>query len=115
MTKRLRHKVHSILALLLLAVFMGPMLYKPVHTLLAHHEMVAHAGSCGHHQHLITNQVKSCPVCSFEFYVFTLQQKVCLPEAVFIYHDQPTAQTQSCDIRQSSHIFQLRAPPVCSL
>jgi len=113
MDKIVKHTIQSQIALLLLAVFICPLLIKPVHVLLAHHELPEKIGTNGHQQAVSANRCKDCPICDFEFYTFIPQQKASVPQAIYILFDQQTAHSVNCHIRQSSHIFQLRAPPVC--
>jgi len=113
MNKIAKHTFQSQIALLLLAVFVCPLLFKPVHVLLAHHELSEKIGTNGHQQTVTADHCKDCPICDFEFYIFIPQQKTDVPQAIYILFDQQAAHTVNCRIRQSSHIFQLRAPPVC--
>ena len=113
MVKIAKHTIQSQIALLLLAVFICPLLFKPVHVLLAHHELSEKSCTYGHQQAFTANHCKDCPICDFEFYAFIPQQITSVPQAIYILYGQQTAHTVNCHIRQSSHIFQLRAPPVC--
>jgi hypothetical protein len=113
MNKIVKHTIQPQLALLLLAVLVCPLLFKSVHVLLAHHERSEKTDANGYQQAVTANHGKDCSICDFEFYTFIPQQKTSVPQAIYILFDQQTAHTVNCHIRQSSHIFQLRAPPVC--
>jgi hypothetical protein len=113
MNKIAKYTIQSQLALLLLVVFVCPLFIKPAHTLLAHHKLSETICANGHGQAVTADHCKECPICDFEFYTFIPQQKASVPQAIYIVYYQQTAPTVNCHIRQSSYIFQLRAPPVC--
>ena len=106
-----KHINQSRFALLLLAVFVSSMLVKPVHSLLAHHELSE--GICTHElgQAVTTNHHKDCPVCDFEFCTFIPQKQISIPHATMIVRNEQTLSTVACLANNSSHLFQLRAPP----
>jgi hypothetical protein len=113
MNRIVKHTIQSQWALLLLAMFVCPSLFKPVHILLAHHGHSEKVCTNGHQQAVNADFCRDCPICDFEFYTFIPQQKASVPQAIYILFDQQTTHTVNRHIRQSSHIFQLRAPPVC--
>lgn len=113
MNKTTKHTIHSQFALLLLAVFISSLLIKPAHILLTHHDQSNGAFANGYGQAVTTSNHKDCPICDFEFCIFIPQQKTSVPQALCTFFKQQTAHTVTCLIRQSSHLFQLRAPPIC--
>jgi len=113
MNKTARHTIQSRFALLLLAVFVSSLLIKPAHSLLAHHELANGICVNQHGLSVSTNHYKDCPICDFEFCTFIPQQETAVPQAICIVYHQQSAHAVNCIIRQSFHLFQLRAPPVC--
>jgi len=111
MNKIVKHTIQSRYALLFLAVFVGSLLVKPAHLLFAHHghseaESTHHDG-----QTVSNNHNNDCPVCDFEFCTFIPQKQITVPQiSVIVREDQPV-RTVACLAVQSSHLFQLRAPP----
>jgi len=109
MNKTATHIIRARLALLLLAVFASSLLIKPIHLLTAHH----HELSLVQENAVSGERHESCSICDFEFCQFIPQQKTSVPQAICVVYTQQTAHTVTCLIRQSSHLFQLRAPPAC--
>jgi hypothetical protein len=112
MNKKSQFKATSTLALLLLAVFVISVAFKPIHVLLSTHHSTENV--CKHlDSESITDQHQdSCPVCEFEFCLFIPQNQFNLPQLVANLEGKLTARIFSCLVHQSSHHFQLRAPPV---
>jgi hypothetical protein len=113
MNKIAKHTIQSQFALLLFAVFISSLLIKPIHILLVHHELSGKVCATEHGQVVTIDHYEDCPICDFEFCTFIPQQKTSIPQAICIVFKQQTPHTVTCLIRQSSHLFQLRAPPVC--
>ena len=111
MNTRFQFKATSTLALLLMAVFVISVAFKPVHVLLSNHHSTENV--CKHlDSESITDQHQdSCPVCDFEFCLFIPQNQFNLPQLVANLEGKLTARIFSCLVHQSSHHFQLRAPP----
>jgi len=113
MNKIAKHTIQSRFALLLLAVFTSSLLIKPTHILLVHHALAENTCANEHGQTVTTDHYKDCPICDFEFCTFIPQQEASVPQALCTFFKQQTAHTVTCLIRQSTHLFQLRAPPFC--
>lgn len=112
MNNKAKLTIQSPFALLLLAVFVGTMLVKPVHTLLADHQ---HSDVIGTSQggHAITSDhYKDCPVCDFEFCTFIPQKQIDILFISRIVRNEQALPTVGCLASVSTHLFQLRAPPV---
>jgi len=113
MGKTTRYKGRILLALLLTAVLTGSLLIKPVHILFVHHE-----GSETVHGVLPQNTVSSfyghdCTICDFEFCSFIPQKQVIVPQVTMFTLNELASRTVACFVCNSSHNFQLRAPPAC--
>lgn len=116
---RLNKNIRTQLALLFLAAFAIVLLIKPVHLLVHDHshdheqELVSHCDE-SHPSATVQFGAKHevCPICDFEFCQFIPQQKVLLPYVASSFCLKQVAPTLTCVIRKSSHLFQLRAPPV---
>lgn len=107
------HIARARLALLLLAVFAVSLLVKPVHMLTHQHDELHETIWLNSNQHSISGgQHETCPICDFEFCQFIPQQNTSVPQATAIVYQRQSARSIACLIRQSSHHFQLRAPPV---
>jgi len=108
MNLTVKHTFRAQIALLLLSLFLGALCMKPLHVLFIHHEQNGHFLSenaiSGEHQH-------NCPVCNFEFCEFIPRKAIVVPTAYCSFHKEQTPRIVACLIRQSSHLFQLRAPP----
>src|ERR1035437_826033 len=112
MNTRFQFKAPSTLALLLMAVFVISVTFKPIHVLMSSHHSTENV--CKHsNSDSITHQHQdSCPVCDFEFCLFIPQNQFNLPQLVANLEEKLTSRIFSCLIQQSSHHFQLRAPPI---
>ena len=98
-------------ALLLLAVFISSLLIKPAHSLFAHHEHLVSICTTAQGQAVTTEHYKDCPICDFEFCTFIPQKQISIPQATMIARNEQTPCTVACLANNSSHLFQLRAPP----
>jgi len=99
-------------ALLLTAVLAGSLLIKPVHILFVHHER-----SETIHVEFPQNSVSpfqghDCSICDFEFCSFIPQKQVIVPQVTMFSLNELASRTVACFVCNSSHNFQLRAPPV---
>jgi hypothetical protein len=111
MNKTVTHTNSSRLALLLVAVFVGSLISKPVHNLLTQHTLSEGIITIPGEYDVTTDHYKDCPVCDFEFCTFIPQELVNVPQtAEFLYkvHSFPTT---DCPQNQSVCLFSLRAPP----
>jgi hypothetical protein len=117
MYPKYKNKAVPSLALLLMAVFVIAVGFKPAHVLFAGHHYSTVKGcehKAGEHsdQETISNQHdESCPVCEFEFCLFVPQNQFNLPQLVVNLEEKLTSRIFSCLVHQASHHFQLRAPP----
>jgi len=111
MNKRFKHTIQSLFTLLLLAVFVGSMLIKPVHVLLAHHDSTEGVCENQHEIAFTTDHYKDCPICDFEFCTFIPVKSIRLPQITAIVRNEQTQSTVACLAGISTHLFQLRAPP----
>lgn len=111
MNKKARDIIQSRIALLLLAVFAGTLLIKPVHGLLSHHKLSE--GICINVNEVAftTDHYDDCPVCEFEFCTFIPQQQINVPNVSTLIFEKLTFETTTCLADNSVHLFQLRAPP----
>jgi hypothetical protein len=105
-------KQQTYFALLLLVVFTGSILIKPVHILLVHHDQTQIANSQTDRKVVSTPSHHDCAICDFEFCNFISQHQVDLPKVSEIYAAEVTPQVVDFISNQNSHHFQLRAPPV---
>ena len=103
--------IQSRFALLLLAVFIGSLLIKPTHSLLAHHELSEGICANEHGLTVTTDHYKDCPICDFEFCTFIPQKQISIPQVTMIVCNEQTPSTFACLASISTHLFQLRAPP----
>ena len=113
MNKTTKYNAQSRFALLLLVVFVGSLLIKPAHTLLAHHGHSEGVCTTGHGQAVTTDHYKDCAICDFEFCTFIPQAQTAIPQMTVIVRNEQTLPTVDCLVSISTHLFQLRAPPAC--
>ncbi|MEI7502328.1 MAG: hypothetical protein WCJ61_03505 [Paludibacter sp.] len=111
MDKKTKHTLPSRFSLLLLAVFVGSLLIKPVHSFLAHHELPEGICATEHGLAVTTDHYKDCPICDFEFCTFIPQKQISIPQVTVIVRNEQTVHTVACMANLSTHLFQLRAPP----
>jgi hypothetical protein len=111
MNKKIKNTILSRLALLLLVVFVGSLLVKPAHSLLAHHQHSEGICASEHDQTVSTNHYKDCAICDFEFCTFIQQKQISIPQATIIVRKEQTHPTIACLADISTHLFRLRAPP----
>jgi len=112
MNKIAKHTIQSRFALLLLAVFVGSLLIQPAHILFVHHGLSDGISIKGHEKTITTDQYKYCPICDFEFCTFISQKLTKVPQSIEFIAKQKIVRTFACIVKKSSHLFQLRAPPV---
>jgi len=67
--KKKKNRIRTICAFLLLALFMSPQLFEPLHHFFISHGHENHLEN--HHHHWSKIPEKECPVCKFEFCSFT--------------------------------------------
>jgi len=106
------HKRQIYFALLLLVVFTGSMLIKPIHILLVHHDLTEITTTQPDKIVVTTPAHHDCVICDFEFCTFISQHIVDLPKVSEINAKELTPQVVDFISNQTSHHFQLRAPPV---
>ena len=106
------HKRQIYFALLLLVVFTGSILIKPIHILLVHHDLTEMTAIQTDKAEVSTPSHHDCAICDFEFCSFVSQHQVDLPKVSEIYAKELTPQVIDFISNQTSHHFQLRAPPV---
>jgi hypothetical protein len=111
MNKTAKHIHQSQFALILLAVFIGSMLIKPAHSFFVHHEHSVSICTSEQREALTTDHYKDCTVCVFEFCTFIPQKQICIPQATVIVRKEQIVRTVTCLANNSTHLFQLRAPP----
>jgi len=111
MIKIAKHTIQSCLALLLLGVFAGALLGKPVHSLLAHHQHSERVCATSYGYAVIADHYKDCLVCEFEFCTFVPQKRISIPQQTLIVCKEQPQQVIACLAGNSTHLFQLRAPP----
>ena len=105
-------KRQTYFALLLLVVFTGSMLIKPIHILLVHHDLTEISAIQTDKTEVSTPSHHDCAICDFEFCSFISQHIIDLPKVSEIYAKVLTPQVVDLISNQNSHHFQLRAPPV---
>ena len=105
-------KRQTYFALLLLVVFTGSILIKPVHILLVHHDLTQITTTKPDKTVVSIPSHHDCAICNFEFCSFISQHQVDLPKVSEIYAKELTPQVVDFIANQTSHHFQLRAPPV---
>lgn len=111
MNKKARDIFQSRIALLLLAVFVGTLLIKPVHGLLFHHELSERICINVNEVAFTTDHYDDCQVCEFEFCTFIPQQQINVPNVSTLIFEKLTFETTTCLADNFVHLFQLRAPP----
>ena len=112
MNKTVRNKVHLAFGWFLLIIFFGSLLMKPTHILLVHHDRPDVVTRNFRHDTLSNYAHQECAICDFEFYYFISQDQAQLPHVKIFLTKKLTERTFTCLVCQSSHHFQLRAPPV---
>ena len=112
MNRTFIHKRQTYFALLLLVVFTGSILIKPIHILLVHHDLTEMTNTQPDKIVVTTPTHHDCAICDFEFCSFISQHIVDLPKVSEIYAKELTPQVVDFISTQNSHHFQLRAPPV---
>ena len=113
MGKTIRYNGRALLALLLTAVLVSSLLIKPAHILFVHHDR-SEATHTGHSlSNVSTYQDHDCSICDFEFCSFIPQKQVIVPQVTMFSLNELASRTVACFVCNSSHNFQLRAPPAC--
>jgi len=112
MNKKTKNTNQSRFALLILAVFISSLLIKPVHSLFASHHHADGVCTSEHGHEITTDHFKDCPVCDFEFCTFIPQKQVSIPQVTIVVRNEQSFKTVACLASLSTHLFQLRAPPV---
>jgi len=108
-----RYSGRVLAALLLTAVLTGSLLIKPAHILFVHHERseIVHAEFP---QNTVSPfHARDCSICDFEFCSFIPQKQVIVPQVTMFSLNELASRTVACFVCNSSHNFQLRAPPAC--
>ena len=105
-------KRQTYFALLLLVVFTGSILIKPVHILLVHHDLTEITNTQTDIKVVSTPSHHDCTICDFEFCTFISQHQVDLLKVNEIYAKELTPQVVDFISTLNFHHFQLRAPPV---
>lgn len=85
------------------------MLVKSAHCALIPHEVncvVSHE-----HTTVAIDNTDNCPICAFDFYPVLVQTPNLLPDAQLFSYAEITPQLSDVILRQSTHLFLLRAPP----
>ena len=111
MSQFIKRKVHAFVALLFSAVLLGSLLVKPVHILFVSHDRVETLKVQSDFG-VISNSHHDCSVCNFEFCSFIPQAQVHVPKADISFAREITPRTINGIIKQTSHHFLLRGPPV---
>jgi hypothetical protein len=111
MDKTVNNRIHTALGWFLLVLFFGALVIKPVHILVAHHNLPDIAIGNGHHNVLSNRTHQECAICDFEFYNFIPQDQVQLPQVTIFLSNELAAKTVACFASQSVRLSQLRAPP----
>jgi len=111
MSQFIKRKVHAFVALLFSAVLLGSLLVKPVHILFVSHDR-AETLKVQSDFGVITNTHHDCSVCNFEFCSFIPQSQVHVPKADISFAREITPRIVDGIIKQTSHHFLLRGPPV---
>lgn len=111
MSQFIKRKVHAFVALLFSAVLLVSLLVKPVHILFVSHDR-AETLKVQSDFGVITNTHHDCSVCNFEFCSFIPQSPVHVPKADVSFAREITPRIIDGIIKQSSHHFLLRGPPV---
>ncbi|HEY6915373.1 MAG TPA: hypothetical protein VI413_11910 [Paludibacter sp.] len=112
MNKTVKNKIHSAFGWLLLVLFVGILVMKPAHILVSHHNLPGVELVNTHHNTLSNRTHQECSICDFEFYNFIPQDKIQIPQAKIFLSNGLAALAIACFVSQTSHLFQLRAPPV---
>jgi hypothetical protein len=112
MNKRLKNNGRLFLALLLTAVLTGTLLIKPAHILLVHHELTEISTGHSDGTTVANSHQQDCPICDFEFCSFISSSVISVPKVAAVFAAELTPCTIDRPVDQSSHHFQLRAPPV---
>jgi len=112
MNGTINHKGHVFIALLLAVVLASSMLAKPLHILFVHHDLARISPVYSTQATVSNSQETDCPICDFEFCFFIANSQTNLPEISEIYAKALTPEVIDLIVNQTSHNFQLRAPPV---
>ncbi|MBB3187108.1 hypothetical protein [Microbacter margulisiae] len=100
-----------VLAIFLLSLMCGALLIKPVHIFFIHHNVVVMHDT----ETKISSPVeKDCPICDFEFFLYTSHTEHPLPQAALLPHQKERAVITSKAFNSFAGALSLRAPPVLS-
>jgi hypothetical protein len=110
-SKKHQASYERILAILLLSLMSGAILIKPMHLLWVHHDIVV--------MHDVGTKIsfpveQDCPICDFEFFLYTSQTVHLLPEAALLPHQPESAIETRKAFDSLSVSVSLRAPPAWS-
>ena len=105
-------KRQTIFALLLLVVFTGSILIKPVHIVLVHHDLTRITNTHTNRTVVSIPLHHDCTICDFEFCSFIPQKQVIVPQVNIISTNEPAFRMVACFVCNFTHNFQLRAPPL---
>lgn len=108
-----RYNGRVVLALLLTAVLIGSLLIKPAHILFVHHERSEIIHGESPQKTVSPSHGHDCSICDFEFCSFIPQKQVIVPQVTMFSLNELASRTVACFVFNSSHNFQLRAPPEC--
>ena len=111
MNKTVTYTHLSRFALLILAVFLGSLVSKPVHNLLTQHNISEGIVTIPGEYDVTTDHYKDCPICDFEFCTFIPQERVSIPQTAEIFYKVQTSRTIDRPANRSVLLFSLRAPP----
>jgi hypothetical protein len=111
MNKTVTYTHSSLFALLLLVVFTGSSISKPVHNLLTKHTISEGIVTIPGEYDITTDHYKDCPICDFEFCTFIPQERISIPQTAEIFYKVQNLSTIDCPKSQSVRLFSLRAPP----
>jgi len=109
--KTYREPLRVIAALFLSMVLVGSLLIKPAHILLVHHDRLQSALVHADNMVIVNMDHHDCAICNFEFCSFIPQKQAVIPQVNIVYIAELASRTIACFVSNSSHLFQLRAPP----
>lgn len=96
------------LAILFLSLVFGALLMKPIHLLWVHHDIVVVHDEI---TKISSPTEQDCPICDFEFFLYTSETVHLLPEAALLpYQPQPVISPRKA-FDSLSGVISLRAPP----